>query len=122
MKKLTLFKNLAIISLLIILLFIGFYLLFNIEIRQYKNFYTNNIEDKILIMKDKEISINKQYSSIIEINKKHFECEIIFKSFDENTYEVFFNNPINNSISFDSNILIKIHIKSIKLYQWITKF
>lgn len=122
MKNWTSFKIYFIITILLVLLFFGFYLFFNVDIKRYQSFYISEFDSKYYINYTKDLEENINYSAFLVIKNAKTSVDITLVKIDENSFEIVFNSNIEKLSLIINNTLIKIPVETMKFYQWILKF
>lgn len=122
MKNWTSFKIYFLITILLVLLFFGFYLFFNVDIKHYQSFYISEFDSKYYINYTKDLEDNINYSAFLVIKNTKISVEITLVKIDENSFEIFFNSNFEKLNLISNNTLIKIPVETMKFYQWMLKF
>lgn len=122
MKNWTSFKIYFLITILLVLLFFGFYLFFNVDIKHYQNFYISEFDSKYYINYTNDLEENINYPAFLVIKSTKISVDIILVKIDENSFEIFFNSNFEKLKLISNNTLIKIPVETMKFYQWMLKF
>ncbi|UCU26786.1 hypothetical protein [Mycoplasma anserisalpingitidis] len=122
MKNWTSFKIYFLITILLVLLFFGFYLFFNVDIKHYQNFYISEFDSKYYINYTNDLEENINYPAFLVIKSTKISVDIILVKIDENSFEIFFNSNFEKLNLISNNALIKIPVETMKFYQWMLKF
>lgn len=122
MKNWTSFKIYFLITILLVLLFFGFYLFFNVDIKHYQSFYISEFDSKYYINYTKDLEENINYSAFLVIKNAKTSVDITLVKIDENSFEIFFNYNFDKLNLISNNTLIKIRVETMKFYQWMLKF
>lgn len=122
MKNWISFKIYFIITILLVLLFFGFYLFFNVDIKHYQSFYISEFDSKYYINYTKDLEDNINYSAFLVIKNTKISVDITLVKIDENSFEIFFNSNFEKFNLISNNTLIKIPVETMKFYQWMLKF
>lgn len=122
MKNWTSFKIYFLITILLVLLFFGFYLFFNVDIKHYQNFYISEFDSKYYINYTNDLEENINYPAFLVIKNTKISVDIILVKIDENSFEIFFNSNFEKLKLISNNTLIKIPVETMKFYQWMLKF
>lgn len=122
MKNWTSFKIYFLIIILLVLLFFGFYLFFNVDIKHYQNFYISEFDSKYYINYTNDLEENINYPAFLVIKSTKISVDIILVKIDENSFEIFFNSNFEKLNLISNNALIKIPVETMKFYQWMLKF
>lgn len=122
MKNWTSFKIYFLITILLVLLFFGFYLFFNVDIKHYQSFYISEFDSKYYINYTKDLEENINYSAFLVIKNTKISVDITLVKVDENSFEIFFNSNFEKLNLISNNTLIKIPVETMKFYQWMLKF
>lgn len=122
MKNWTSFKIYFLITILLVLLFFGFYLFFNVDIKHYQSFYISEFDSKYYINYTKDLEENINYSAFLVIKNAKTSVDITLVKIDENSFEIFFNSSFEKLNLISNNTLIKIPVETMKFYQWMLKF
>lgn len=122
MKNWTSFKIYFLITILLVLLFFGFYLFFNVDIKHYQNFYISEFDSKYYINYTNDLEENINYSAFLVIKSTKISVDITLVKIDENSFEIFFNSNFEKLKLISNNTLIKIPVETMKFYQWMLKF
>lgn len=122
MKNWTSFKIYFLITILLVLLFFGFYLFFNVDIKHYQNFYISEFDSKYYINYTNDLEENINYPAFLVIKSTKISVDITLVKIDENSFEIFFNSNFEKLKLISNNTLIKIPVETMKFYQWMLKF
>lgn len=122
MKNWTSFKIYFLITILLVLLFFGFYLFFNVDIKHYQSFYISEFDSKYYINYTKDLEENINYSGFLVLKNTKIYVDITLVKIDENSFEIFFNSNFEKLNLISNNTLIKIPVETMKFYQWMLKF
>lgn len=122
MKNWTSFKIYFLITILLVLLFFGFYLFFKVNIKHYQSFYISEFDSKYYINYTKDLEENINYSAFLVLKSTKISVDIILVKIDENSFEIFFNSNFEKLNLISNNALIKIPVETMKFYQWMLKF
>lgn len=122
MKNWTSFKIYFLITILLVLLFFGFYLFFNVDIKHYQSFYISEFDSKYYINYTKDLEENINYSAFLVLKNTKISVDITLVKVDENSFEIFFNSNFEKLNLISNNTLIKIPVETMKFYQWMLKF
>lgn len=122
MKNWTSFKIYFLITILLVLLFFGFYLFFNVDIKHYQSFYISEFDSKYYINYTNDLEENINYSAFLVLKNTKISVDIILVKIDENSFEIFFNSNFEKLNLISNNTLIKIPVETMKFYQWMLKF
>lgn len=122
MKNWTSFKIYFLITILLVLLFFGFYLFFNVDIKHYQNFYISEFDSKYYINYTNDLEENINYPAFLVIKSTKISVDITLVKIDENSFEIFFNSNFEKLKLISNNTLIKIPVETMKFYQLMLKF
>ncbi|QDY86880.1 hypothetical protein FRW55_01740 [Mycoplasma anserisalpingitidis] len=105
-----------------VLLFFGFYLFFNVDIKHYQSFYISEFDSKYYINYTKDLEENINYSAFLVLKNDKTAVDITLVKIDENSFEIFFNSNFEKLNLISNNALVKIPVETMKFYQWMLKF